>query len=605
MLRKYFSVPFSNVQWRKLSLAERGAIAINIPLLCLVLSFGSHLFVRQTTISSEQRVEHIQNILGESRTLLVDMLNAETGVRGYYNSRQKEFLDPYYQGISKLPQTFDRLNLLIKDSPQQLQRKNMLQQLAQQKLTILKQGIDRLDRGEVQITANELSQIRSSEGRIVMDSFRTLLAEFEAVERQSLNSNYQDLQRLRDLNVLAIVLGVAIGCMGVAVAKRLFKDLAGELQDRESLLQESNNLIRAIFGNVVDGVVIIDVVGQIESCNQAAIEMFGYDRSTLVGRNWTFLLGSESKNIVPLPIPGKVAQSEIGHLWQTMGQRQNGDYFPIEISISNIELDNRQIAIVRDITLRQQTAAKLKDRADELVKLNEVLARTNTTLEERNRELDRFAYVASHDLKAPLRAIANLSTWITEDLDGELPLENQNQLQLLRGRVNRLEALLDGLLEYSRIGRKSISIEPTDVRELIAEVIKSIAPPSTFQIEIDPNLPTFSARRVLLKQLFFSLIDNAIEHHPSQAGTVKITATERGDCYEFAVSDDGLGIEPQYHERIYTIFQTLQARDTHESTGVGLAIVKKIVETEGGKIDLRSSLGQGATFSFTWPKQSQ
>jgi PAS domain S-box-containing protein len=435
-----------------------------------------------------------------------------------------------------------------------------------------------------------------------MDRFRGVLAELEAEEETSLRSSYLELQQFRDLNILVIVLSVTIGAIGAAIATKLLKNLAQELREREFMLQESNNLIKAIFGNVVDGVVTLDVSGQIESCNQAAIVMFGYDRSALIGQNWTMLLGAESQTLVPLPIPGQVEESEVGHLWQTMGQRQNGDYFPIEISISRIELDDRQIVIIRDITLRQQTEAKLQARAEELAQLNLTLRRTNATLEDRNQELDRFAYVTSHDLKAPLRAIANLSNWIAEDLEGDLPPENQNQLRLLRGRVDRMEALLDGLLEYSRIGRRSTPIELTDVNDLVADVIQLIDPPHTFHVEIAPNLPLLKTRRLLLRQVFLSLIDNAIQHHPSHYGTVKVTAIDRGDMYEFAVTDDGQGIEAQYHERIYTIFQTLQARDTHESTGIGLAIVKKIVETEGGTIQLESSLGNGSTFRFTWLK---
>ena len=405
----------------------------------------------------------------------------------------------------------------------------------------------------------------------------------------------------QDVNILVIILDVAIGCIGVAIAKRLFKDLATELQARESLLQESNNLIRAVFGNVVDGVVTLDDRGRIESCNQAAIAMFGYDLTTLIGQNWKMLLGNQNPALIPTP--ASIEAGEMGKLWQTMGQRQNGDYFPIEISISKIELDSRQIAIVRDISLSQKSAAKLQARAEELAQVNHKLSRTNATLAERNQELDKFAYVTAHDLKAPLRAIANLSHWISEDLAEDLPPENQHQLKLLRGRVDRMESLLDGLLEYSRVGRKNLPIELVDVNELVADIVKLIAPPNTFNIKISPDLPILKTRQLLLKQVFISLIGNAIEHHPSPAGTVGITATDLGDCYEFAVTDDGQGIEPQYHEKIYTIFQTLQARDTHESTGIGLAIVKKIVETEGGKIGLKSSLDQGATFSFTWLKQ--
>jgi PAS domain S-box-containing protein len=601
--KQHFPFPLLQLKWRRLTIAERGAIAINIPLLCLLLSFGSHLFVRQSTLQSEQRVEHIQNVLTESRAVLLDLLNAETSVRGYYNTRQKEFLAPYHLGVTRLPQTFDRFKLLVQSDPQQLQQANVLEQLAQKKLAVLKDGIDKLDRGEVRIDANGLPMLKSIEGKVVMDRFRSSLADFEAQEQKSLEASNLDLQHLRDLNVLVIVLGVAIGCIGVAIAKRLFNALAQELRERESMLQGSNNLIHAIFSNVVDGVVTIDPYGRIESCNQAAVDMFGYDRSALVGQSWMILLGTNSQNLVPIPNPGKVQAGDLGHLWQTMGQRKHGDYFPIEISISNIELDNRQIAIVRDITRRQQIEANLKERAEELAQVNQMLSHTNITLEERNRELDRFAYVASHDLKAPLRAIANLSTWIAEDLDTELPPENHNQLHLLRGRVNRMEALLDGLLEYSRIGRKSTKIEQTDVNELIVDIIQLLDPPRTFRIEIEPNLPIFTTRRLLLRQVFICLIDNAIDHHPSANGMVKIAFKDCGDRYEFSVTDDGQGIEPQYHERVYNIFQTLQARDTHESTGVGLAIAKKIVETEGGAINLKSALGQGATFSFTWLKE--
>jgi PAS domain S-box-containing protein len=603
MPKFYFPLLLSKERWRELSIAERGAVAINIPLVCLFISLGTHIFLRQATLQSEQKVEHIQTVLHESRTLLLDMLNAETGVRGYFNSREPEFLEPYIQGKTKLPKTLERLKRLVQSNPSQIRRTETLDRLATQKLTILKQGLEKVQLGTVKINASGLPILRSFEGKLVMDRFRSVLAEFEAEEARSLASNYQNLQQLRDLNILLILLSVAIGGIAAAIAANLFKSLAQELEARELMLQESNSLIRAIFGNVVDGVVTLDARGQIESCNQAALLMFGYEQSALIGQNWTILLGTESQTLIPLPSPGKVQAGKIGHLWQTMGQRHNGDYFPLEISISKIELDDRQIVIIRDITFRQQTEAKLEARAAELARLNLTLRRTNNTLAERNQELDRFAYVTSHDLKAPLRAIANLSGWIAEDLEGELPAESRNQLRLLRGRVNRMESLLDGLLEYSRIGRKSVSIELTNVHELVLDVIKSLDPPSTFQIEIAPNLPIFTTRRLLLRQVFLCLIDNAIEHHPRPDGTVKITVADCDDRYEFAVTDDGQGIEPQYHEKIYTIFQTLQARDTHESTGVGLAIVKKIVETEGGTIGLKSSLGQGATFSFTWLKQ--
>lgn len=260
------------------------------------------------------------------------------------------------------------------------------------------------------------------------------------------------------------------------------------------------------------------------------------------------------------------------------------------------------VGTITDITDRKQAELALQERAEELTYVNALLARTTTLLKKRNQELDQFAYVASHDLKAPLRAIANLSEWLEEDLNDLLPAENRHQMQLLRGRVHRMEALINGLLEYSRIGRLDAEIETVDVKTLLMEVIDSLALPPTFTVIVDESMPTLTAKRLFLEQVFANLISNAVKHHPRENGQVTISVHDRGGYYEFAVSDDGNGIAPEYHDRIFTIFQTLEARDTKESTGIGLSIVKKIIETEGGSISVDSQVGTGATFRFTWHK---
>ncbi len=262
----------------------------------------------------------------------------------------------------------------------------------------------------------------------------------------------------------------------------------------------------------------------------------------------------------------------------------------------------RMVGVVLDITNRKLTEQSLRERATELTRLNAVLEQTTGLLKERNQELDQFAYVVSHDLKAPLRAIANLSEWVEEDLGDQIPEANQHQLQLMRRRVYRLEALINGLLEYSRAGRKEVPIDPVNVAQLLADVLDSLAPPATFQITIESGMPTFTTKRLLLSQVFSNLISNAIKHHPRADGTVTISVADEGAAYKFAIADDGTGIEPNYHQRIFTIFQTLKARDQQENTGIGLSIVKKIIEAEGGSIWLESMPDQGAIFYFTWSK---
>jgi len=260
------------------------------------------------------------------------------------------------------------------------------------------------------------------------------------------------------------------------------------------------------------------------------------------------------------------------------------------------------VGICTDIHEHKAAEAALKHRAEELTYLTAVLAQTNAALERRNQELDQFAYVASHDLKAPLRAIANLSQWIEEDISDTLNEENRHQMNLLRGRVHRMEALIDGLLQYSRVGRIATEAEPVNVTDLVVEVLNAIAPPLEFTITLKPGMPTLITQRLPLFQVFGNLIGNAIKHHHRTDGQVTISVKDQGRFYEFAVADDGPGIAPQYHEKVFAIFQTLHARDRVENTGIGLAIVKKIVESQGGRIRLESEEGQGATFYFTWPK---
>jgi PAS domain S-box-containing protein len=225
-------------------------------------------------------------------------------------------------------------------------------------------------------------------------------------------------------------------------------------------------------------------------------------------------------------------------------------------------------------------------------------------LEARNQELDNFVYIVSHDLKAPLRGISNLSQWIQDDLEEAALLpQTQEQITLLRSRVTRMSATIDGLLDYARIGHTSEIIELVSVTELLAETIDSLAPPPTFTIDISPPLPIFNTNRLLLSQVFANLISNSIKHHDRPDGNICISSEECNDSYRFVVADDGPGIAPGDHDKIFAIFQAVNPKSSSDSTGIGLSIVKKIVETSGGSIQVESAIGKGATFSFTWPKQ--
>ena len=319
----------------------------------------------------------------------------------------------------------------------------------------------------------------------------------------------------------------------------------------------------------------------------------------------------QANAVVPILLT-PVHKSDLPQLWGLLIAHQCSN--PRHWQTSEIELLDklavqmaiaiRQAELLIDLQSELQTRIKvevsLKQKAIELERANRKLLKTTSLLKKRNQELDRFAYVTSHDLKAPLRAIANLATWLSEDLLGQIPAENQKQLDLMQSRVQRMDNLIQGLLEYSRVGKRTIPIEQVDVRDIVDEAI-ALLPALEFEIAIAP-MPTLDTQPILLRQIFANLIDNAIKYHPHSQGKITISAEEQGNFYQFGVTDDGLGIDPQYHERIFTIFQTLQARDTIESTGIGLSIVKKIIEGQGGKIWVDSQLGEGSTFYFTWRK---
>ncbi len=271
-----------------------------------------------------------------------------------------------------------------------------------------------------------------------------------------------------------------------------------------------------------------------------------------------------------------------------------------EVKERTSQLQEAVQALNREVVERKSAEQKLQ-------RLNETLeqhiASRTAEAERKAQYLEQFAYVTSHDLKAPLRAVSNLAEWIEEDLTDKLDDASREQLALLRDRVRRMHDLIEGLLEYSRVGKTSDSENNVDTRELIDEIIDSLSPPSGFTIKIKGKMPTLYVDRLQLGQVFSNLISNSMKHHGGDKGKIRIKCETYADIYQFSVCDDGKGIAPEYHDKVFMMFQVLEASDFESSTGIGLALVKKIVEEHGGTIRIESALGEGACFHFTWPKK--
>ena len=239
--------------------------------------------------------------------------------------------------------------------------------------------------------------------------------------------------------------------------------------------------------------------------------------------------------------------------------------------------------------------ARLYDEAQRLI----------ADLEKANAELDQFAYAASHDLRAPLRGISNLASWIDEDLPDTTDPTTKEHLRLLKTRAARMDRLIQGLLELARVGRARQKPARVDVTELLHETIEVANPPEAARIMMIGEMPMLVTERAALQQVFLLLIANALQHAGRDDVVVRISAIDRGDEWELVIADNGAGIPREHHARVWQLFQTLQSRDIVESTGIGLAIVRKQVESNGGRVWIDPTAQSGATIRFTWPKRTK
>ena len=230
------------------------------------------------------------------------------------------------------------------------------------------------------------------------------------------------------------------------------------------------------------------------------------------------------------------------------------------------------------------------------------LQKMNYSLQQSNQQLEEYVYIVSHDLKAPLRGLSSLADFIREEIGTSVSSELLEMLKLMQSRTDRMQQMIDGILHYSRVSGNCSEKEQVDTKELINNVIDLIGSDLSVRYEFPDKLPVLEAERVKIFEVFQNLILNAIKHNDNQEIRVKIDCIDEGAFYRFSLTDNGKGIRPEHLTKIFGFFQTLQPKDKLVGNGLGLTIVKKIVEQQGGIITVVSNPGTGSTFSFTWKK---
>ncbi|WP_173809881.1 sensor histidine kinase [Hymenobacter caeli] len=482
--------------------------------LLLLGLFAAVLFVNyrlaDQVVSNARAVATSQRVSEEANGLLSNIIDMETGFRGYLLLGDEQLLDPYYQGERQLVGRFNDLRALVTHSPVQLDHLNRSQRLFQQ-----------------------------------WSAYTHLIIG----EKRTLHQHRPDLEALQGLPHRWLVEGLT--------GKQVMDNVRYQL-------------------------------GQFDVLEAGIRQRLAARRDASVGRaQWISAAVAAAALVFGL--------AWAVYLVRLLARRLDG----------LVGLARRLAAGDYDAQLVDREQDELSLLTGALNGLGRTISANIGQLEARNRELDQFAYVVSHDLKAPLRGIESASRWIEEDMGPTgLPAHVREFLALMRQRVHRMENLITGILDLARVGRVAEVHETVFVRQLLREIVASLDLPAGLQFELPFFLPTLVTTRVQLEQVFTNLISNAVKYHEHlESATLRIGCDDADAFYRFSVADDGPGIAPEYHERIFVIFQTLVERDTLESTGVGLAIVKKIVERQGGTIGVESALGQGATFFFTWPKQ--
>lgn len=619
----------------------------------LVLIVGSlGVFLVGEFRGAARWVTHTREVQRNLGYILQRLTDAETGLRGFLITNSEEFLEPYNGASEDVSRSLAALKTLVQDNEGQSAQADLL---------------DKALRVRVQRLATRLPEIRAGvkldtasyhEGKVQMDSVRNIIRRMDEEEGRLLVDRQKRSER-QGWIVIAVILPGTLAAF--ALLMLITSAIRSDVQRREAAhakieeqnteleaqstilaeqqveleqqleeqqvmteeLEETNQELQRItvvaeeereaaetardqfrasderYRFMADAIPVQVWTaardGQLDFVSEGVAQYFGKSREEVVGDGWLAVMHPDDVSPTVERWTHSLATGEPYEVNFRL-RKADGTYRWHLGRALALRDDNGRIAGWFGTNTDVDDSHRSAEQQEHLVK----------TLERTNQELDQFAYVASHDLKAPLRGIANLSEWIEEDIGASFPPDAKDKMELLRGRVRRLEGLIDGILEYSRAGRARKAPAAVDTNVLMQEIIEMQAPAANVQVEIAPDLPTVFSERIPLQQVLSNLVGNAIKYTTRSDPKIRVSSAMEGDFVKFSVADNGSGIAPQYHDRIFVVFQRLAARDKIEGTGIGLAIVKKIVEGRGGRVWVESpndaATQTGSTFHFTWPR---
>ena len=402
--------------------------------------------------------------------------------------------------------------------------------------------------------------------------------------------------RRKDGTVFPMELGVnEMSVDGARVYVGTVRDITARKRAEEDLRAEASRL-QTVMNTVLDGLITIDSAGTIRSFNQSATRIFDYQPADVIGQNVKMLMpepyhSEHDGYLQHYQTTGEKRVIGIGR--EVAARRKDRSIFPIELGVNEMWVDGERMFVgtIRDISERKDAEAAIHSFVEKLKRSNQ--------------ELDDFAYIASHDLKEPIRGLSNNAVFLKEDYADDIDESGNRRLDRMVYLCRRMETLVDDLLYFSRLGRQELAIQPTDLNIVIKDIelmLDLTLQEQNVEIVVPAPLPSLVCDLPRVTEVFRNLITNAVKYNLQVKKRIEIGVdqTYHGRSVAFYVKDNGIGIEPRFYNDIFRIFKRLNEEDDAiKGTGVGLTFVKKIIERHGGRIWLESMPGEGTTFYFT------
>jgi PAS domain S-box-containing protein len=525
--------------------------------------------------NTSQSVNQTQDVIRNIQRLVMTALDNETGARGYVISGKDNFLDPLYHSNEAFQKEAVLLDSMLQDKPQ------MLVLLDSMKIYIAKRihfSDSMVNTRKSKDLNSVIQMVEGGIGKGYTDTIRNIGLRMEAIASARLQERKQmNETNISNLNLLLYSLLGAVTVLSLYTITRIRRDIA----QREASEKRFSGLLQA----APDATVIADDKGVIRMINRQTESLFGYTREEMLGQP------------VELLIPGDLHAAHAHHRnnfmknasLRPMGAglelfavKKDGIQFPVEISLSPIHTDEglMVIASVRDITTRKKLEADLR---------------------RSNAELEAFTYSVSHDLRAPLRGIVGFTTILEEDYGNKFDEEAKRITGIIRSNTLKMGHLIDDLLAFSRLGRQELQKTEVDTASLVAEIIRDLDGQARVSWTIESLPPVFADSKTL-RQVWINLLSNAVKYSSKkEAPTITVGHYYNNGEDVFYVKDNGVGFDNKYRDKLFRVFQRLHSEEDFEGTGVGLALVEKIISKHGGRIWAEGVVGEGAGFFFALP----